>query len=116
MCCLQPEATRTQAPRSSVRSFMFTFYGTARGQGWSVPSGILVRRDRYANRGRSPAAKWVRSVRSDLVNAFHAVDAGNFANVGEDGFELAAVRNFEAGVDARVQAVGPAFQAGGVGG
>ena len=38
-----------------------------------------------------------------FVDAFDAVDGGDFADIDENGFELAAVDDFEAGVDARVQ-------------
>jgi hypothetical protein len=31
---------------------------------------------------------------SNLVDAFDSEDSGNFSNIGEDGFELAAVDNF----------------------
>src|SRR5579885_720316 len=45
-----------------------------------------------------------------LVDALDAEDAGDFADIEEDGFELAAVRDFEIGVNARVAAVGAAFE------
>jgi hypothetical protein len=51
----------------------------------------------------------------DLVDAFDAVDALDAAYAGEDGFELAAVGDFEAGVDAGVLAIGAAFEHADVG-
>src|SRR5712691_201832 len=50
-----------------------------------------------------------------LVDAFDAQDAGNFADIDEDGFELALVGNFEIGVNARVGAVGAALEVVNVG-
>src|ERR1700724_1838659 len=52
---------------------------------------------------------------SHLVDALHTVHAGDFADIGEDGLELAAIGDFQAGVDARIRTVGPAFQAVDVG-
>src|SRR5260370_23994210 len=45
-----------------------------------------------------------------LVNAFDREDSGNLWNIDEDGFELALVGNFQIGVNARIGAVGPAFE------
>src|SRR5437016_7204706 len=45
-----------------------------------------------------------------LVDAFDAENAGNFADIDEDGFELALVGNFEVSVDARVGTIGSAFE------
>src|SRR5229473_7722409 len=45
-----------------------------------------------------------------LVDAFDAEDAGNFADIDEDGFELSLIGNFQIGVNARIGAVGPAFE------
>src|SRR5260370_13187447 len=45
-----------------------------------------------------------------LVDAFDAENAGNFAYIRKDSFELALVGNFEVGVDARVGAIGAAFE------
>src|SRR5579872_782117 len=53
--------------------------------------------------------------RLNLVDAFDAENTGHFSNVGENGFELAAVDNFEAGLDAGVLAVGAAFETADVG-
>ncbi len=53
--------------------------------------------------------------KSDLVNAFDSEDAGHFSNVGENGFELAAVDDFETGFDARVLAVGAALETSNIG-
>src|SRR5260370_16517383 len=50
-----------------------------------------------------------------LVDAVHAENAGDFLYVGENGFELAFIGNFEVGVDARVGAIRPAFQVMNVG-
>src|SRR5260370_753277 len=50
-----------------------------------------------------------------LVDAVHAENAGDFLYVGENGFELALIGNFEVGVDARVGAIRPAFQVMNVG-
>ena len=38
----------------------------------------------------------------NLVNAFDSEDAGNFSDIDEDGFKLAAVHNFQAGFDAGI--------------
>src|SRR5437667_10528116 len=45
-----------------------------------------------------------------LVDTLDAENAGNFLYVDENGFELAFIRNFEVCVNARVGAVGAAFQ------
>src|SRR6266852_2035976 len=45
-----------------------------------------------------------------LVDAFHTENARDFLNIDEDGFELAFIGDFEVGVDARVGAVGTAFE------
>src|SRR5882762_462104 len=50
-----------------------------------------------------------------LVDAFDAKNTGDFLNVDEDGFELAPVGDFKVGVDARVGAIGTAFQVMNVG-
>src|SRR5713101_1991148 len=50
-----------------------------------------------------------------LVDAFHTENAGNFLNIDEDGFELAFIGDFEVGVNARVGAIGAAFQVVNVG-
>src|SRR5277367_900038 len=51
----------------------------------------------------------------NLVDAFDAKDAGDFSNVGENGFELAAVDDFEAGLDAGILTVGAALKAADIG-
>src|SRR5258706_4443525 len=45
-----------------------------------------------------------------LVDAFDAEDAGNFADIDEDGFELALIGNFEIGVNAGISAIRAAFE------
>ncbi len=50
-----------------------------------------------------------------LVDAFDAENAGDFFNVDEDGFELALIRDFQVGVNARVGAIGAAFEVVNVG-
>src|SRR5258708_31415016 len=50
-----------------------------------------------------------------LVDAFHTENAGDFLNIDEDGFELAFIGDFEVGVNARVGAIGEAFQVMNVG-
>ena len=50
-----------------------------------------------------------------LVDAFDAENAGNFFYICEDGFELALIGDFKVGVNARVGAVGAAFQVVNVG-
>src|SRR5271169_5223998 len=52
---------------------------------------------------------------SDLVNAFYPVDAGNFSDVGENGFELAAIDNFEARFNTGVLLVGAALEISNIG-
>ena len=48
---------------------------------------------------------------SDLVDALDAEDPGNFADIGKNRFQLAAVGNFQAGIDPRIHLVRPALQA-----
>src|SRR5258707_2401790 len=50
-----------------------------------------------------------------LVDAFDAENAGNFADIDEDGFKLTAVGDFQIGVNAGVGAVGTAFEVVNVG-
>src|SRR5947207_4345131 len=50
-----------------------------------------------------------------LVDAFDTENAGNFFDICKDGFELALIGDFKVGVDARVGAVGAAFQVVNVG-
>jgi len=50
-----------------------------------------------------------------LVDAFDTDDTGDFADIDENGFELALVGDFEVGVDARVGAIGTAFEVMNVG-
>src|SRR5437879_8798722 len=50
-----------------------------------------------------------------LVDAFDTENARNFFDICEDGFELALISDFKVGVDARVGAVGAAFQVVNVG-
>src|SRR5438477_3751739 len=50
-----------------------------------------------------------------LVDAFDTENAGNFFDICKDGFELALIGDFKVGVDARVSAVGAAFQVVNVG-
>src|ERR1700688_130608 len=45
-----------------------------------------------------------------LINALNAVNRGNLANIHEYGFQLTAVHDFQAGIDARVYAIRPADQ------
>ena len=47
---------------------------------------------------------------SDVVEAFDAEDAGDFADVGGDAFELLAVGDFQREVDAGVQIIGVAAE------
>src|SRR5216683_8026030 len=54
--------------------------------------------------------RWRGLVARRLVDAFDAVHARDFADVGEYAFELTAVGNFKTGFDTGVQAVGAAFQ------
>ena len=50
-----------------------------------------------------------------MEGAFDAVDAVDAADVGEDGFELALIGDFQAGFDAGVLAVRAAFQRADIG-
>jgi len=50
-----------------------------------------------------------------LVDAFDAQNAGDFADIDENGFELTLVGNFEIGVNAGVGAIRTAFQVVNVG-
>jgi hypothetical protein len=56
-----------------------------------------------------------KAVKSDLVDALDAEHSGHFSNVGENGFELAAIDDFEAGFDAGILAVGAALEAANIG-
>ena len=47
---------------------------------------------------------------SNIVETFDAEDAGDFADVGGDAFELLAVGDFQSEVDAGVQIVGMAAE------
>src|SRR5260370_8470278 len=60
-------------------------------------------------------SRGLKSRSSDLVDTLHIIHAGDFADIGEDGLELAAIGDFQAGVDARVRAIRSAFQAVDVG-
>src|SRR5260370_14410314 len=61
------------------------------------------------------ASRGLKSRSSDLVDTLHIIHAGDSADIGEDGLELAAIGDFQAGVDARVRAIRSAFQAVDVG-
>src|SRR5260370_7231554 len=50
-----------------------------------------------------------------VVGAYETENAGDFLNIDEDGFELAFIGDFEVGVNARVGAIGAAFQVMNVG-
>src|SRR5437660_10590087 len=50
-----------------------------------------------------------------LVDAFDAENPGNFFDICKDSFELSLIGDFKVGVDARVGAVGAAFQVVNVG-
>src|SRR3984893_887481 len=65
-------------------------------------------KDRCRRARRPPADK---ELLAGLVDPLDAVYAGNLANVEENGFQLALVRYFQIGIDARIQFVGAAFQA-----
>src|ERR1700693_5424544 len=54
--------------------------------------------------------KPVLLIRSDVVEAFDAEHAGDFANIGGDAFELLAVGDFQREVDAGVQIIGMAAE------
>src|SRR5260370_41532271 len=60
-------------------------------------------------------SRGLKSRSSDLVDTLHIIHAGDFADIGEDRLEVAAISDFQAGVDARVRAIRSAFQAGAVG-
>jgi hypothetical protein len=50
-----------------------------------------------------------------LVNPLDSEDAGHFSNVGQNGFELAAVNNFQTGLDASILTIGAALETSNVG-
>src|ERR1043166_2401670 len=50
-----------------------------------------------------------------LIDALYPVNAGDFANVGENAFKLAPVDNLEAGLDTSIEAIRTAFQITNVG-
>ena len=50
-----------------------------------------------------------------LVDPLDAENAGNFLYVDENGFELALIGDFQVGVNARVSAIGAAFEVVNVG-
>lgn len=77
----------------------------------------VARDDEFLRRPQSKRAglktrhyKNLRSWLLDLEGAVDAVDALDAANVCENGLELALVGNFEAGFDAGVLLVRPAFE------
>src|SRR5438876_796324 len=77
---------------------MRTVYASYTKRARRVPSVILVRRGRG------------RLISAGLVDAFDAYDARDSANVRKNGFELAAVDDFEAGVDAGVIVIRAALE------
>jgi len=82
---------RGKSPRLE-ENFSGAEYGVARAQVWNL-------------------------LLAGLVDAFDAENAGNFADIDENGFELTPVGNFEVGVNARVGAgaIGTAFEVVNVG-
>src|SRR5690242_16622825 len=88
--------------------------GLACAVGDTCAEGQVNRRISKAPSAKT-AAEGLKRRSSDLVDALYIKHAGDFADIGEDGLELAAIGNFQAGVDARVGAIGSAFQAVDVG-
>src|SRR5882724_454527 len=72
-------------------------------------NGVCCGRYPYQGTGRT------KSVPGSLIDAFYAENAGDFADIGENGLELAAVHDFQAGVNARVGAIRAAFEIADVG-
>src|ERR1700730_948349 len=70
-------------------------------------AGDTRRKDRYE---MLRVRKFAKSLRTRLVHALNAIDAGNFSNIREDGFELALIHDFQVGIHARVAAIRAAFQ------
>src|ERR1051325_2081220 len=65
----------------------------------AVGDTLPVRRDRRTE-----------SVAGGLINALDAENTGDFANVGENGFKLAPVQNFEASVNSGVRPIRAALE------
>ena len=71
--------------------------------GWESDAGVeILKMTALINQALTPEL--------NLEGALDAVDALDAANVGENGFELALVGDFEAGFDAGVLLVWPAFE------
>ena len=80
----------------------------ATGRAMQCVAGVTRRKDRYE---RDEGLDFTdMELATGLKNALDAVDSGNFANIRYNRLELALVRDFQIGVDARVVAVGAAFQ------
>ena len=60
--------------------------------------------------GQALPLLWLVAVAGGLVDTFDAEDAGNLADVGENCLELAAINDFEAGVNASVGTIRLAFE------
>src|SRR5271154_4090366 len=95
------EEARTE--RRSTRTHESIVAGARKGSG-ACAVGDTRRKDRSL-RGRGSGGR--RGL--NPVDAFDAENAGDSADVGANGFELAAVDNFQAGRDARILMVGAAF-------
>src|SRR6202030_3235312 len=72
---------------------------------------------RYPSKGQVGGAggaavrqSFVWAISGGLINALNAVNGGNLANIYEDGFQLAAVHDFQAGINARIYAIRAADQ------
>src|SRR5260221_5428909 len=77
---------------------MRTVYASYTKRATRVPWAIPVRRGRGS------------LIIAGLVDALDADDSGDFTNVGEDSFKLAAIDNFEAGIDTGVIVIRAAFE------
>src|SRR5580704_9080967 len=58
---------------------------------------------------------WSAAGKLNLVHAFDPENTGDFSDVGQNGFQLATVDNFQAGFDAGILAVGAALEAADIG-
>jgi len=99
------EDTRAEDRRSEKHSLVPHIHIVGPGKRETGPCARVIpgRKDRQGK------------AKLDLVDALDAEDAGDFPDVSENVFELAAVDDFEAGFDAGILAVGPAFEAADVG-
>jgi hypothetical protein len=109
-----PDKEDTRAKKQELVPLAHDFIvAGARKHAGKCAVGDTRRKDRLAL-ARKAAGEDRRTILC-LIDAVDAVDAGDSTDIREDRLELATVRDLEVRFDARVQAVGPAFQDANVG-